>query len=309
MINKIKRTSSFFVSAFVCTLIWTGAFQTSVFSQLPESSVYLVPFPHQVLDTISHPAAISSYTLLSTFHPNGYNNQPFFSKPETLFISSGSGVRTNLYRLNIESLEKTQITDTRESEFSPGVQSETGNLSFIRLEEDGAQRLWVVPANFTSYGSPLTPVDLKVGYYQWLNANRLALFVLRENHNELIVWNTFSGQEEVLTDRPGRSMHVNEEGHLYYVMRRGQNLYHIFRYEPETGENTLVVRMPAGGSQDFCIGPEGILITATEGLIMGFRPGKDSSWKPLMRLRGMEQYTISRLAANGDGFLSFVVEH
>nr|MBS0037440.1 hypothetical protein [Saprospiraceae bacterium] len=279
----------------------------STLAQLPSSSVYLVPFPSEAVEQKPH--TTMEYLLASDFNPGGYNHQPFFADKNTLLLSSGQHEQTDLVQLDLENIEKKRLTATEESEFSPGINPRNGYLSFVRMEEDGVQRLWTAPADLSNNGSPVTPLHLKVGYYQWLRGNLIALYLLREDHHEIIVWNSYSGEEKFLTKKPGRSLQSDQLGRLYYVIKKNENVRHIYRYDPTTQNSQLLVRMPTAGSEDFCLGPDGILLNAVDNVIMGFRPDIDSSWQPILTLQGMENQRITRLASNGVDYLCFVVEH
>lgn len=272
--------------------------------QPPSSSIWKIDL------TIENEGLITldNYTLVSGFKSDGYNNQPWFKDENIFLFSASEGIKTNIFKADLSSGKLQQITATEESEFSPQMQKNDQYYSWIRLEKDGSQRLWHAPANHSTYGYPITPIDLKVGYYQWLDEHALALFVLRENHNELIIWENTSGKEKFLAKDPGRCLQTGDKGLLYYTVQRGQKNLILYSYDHQTGRSNMLLRMPAGSSGDFCNGPDGLLLTFSGEYLLGFRPGLDSSWKNLARLRGMEDKKISRMAYNGQGKLIFVVD-
>src|SRR5262245_61760801 len=76
----------------------------------------------------------------------GYDNQPSFTPDGAalLFASSrgAGGDKTDIYRYEIESRRTVRITDTPEREYSPAVTPDGAHIGVVRVEADGAQRLW-----------------------------------------------------------------------------------------------------------------------------------------------------------------------
>jgi hypothetical protein len=249
-----------------------------------------------------------SYLLLTDFNSGGYNNQPWFRNENILFFSAAKGLNTNIYRADLSNRTLQLITDTQESEFSPRMVKNEQYYNWVRLEKDGTQRLWQTPADHSTNGLPVTHIDLKVGYYQWLNESKVALFVLRENHNELIIWDFSKEREIFLAKNPGRSLQQDQDGLLYYTVPRSATNHILYSYDQNSGKSQMLIRLPAGSTGDFCIGPDGYLLTFSGEYLLGYRPGTDSSWKNLVRLRGLENAQLSRLSYNGNGVLAFVVE-
>ena len=110
----------------------------------------------------------------------GYDNQPSFTPDGggILFTSiRGGGTQTDIYRYSVAAGTSARVTDTPESEYSPTMTPDGAHISVIRVESDGAQRLW----RFTLDGRApeLVLADVKpVGYHAWTDDHTLALFVL-----------------------------------------------------------------------------------------------------------------------------------
>ena len=74
---------------------------------------------------------------------DGYDNQPFFLPDGTavLYTSARSAEQTDIYRVDLETKEITQVTETPTSEYSPTVLP--GGESFATIREaQGVQQLW-----------------------------------------------------------------------------------------------------------------------------------------------------------------------
>lgn len=277
---------------------------TTIFAQPPASTIWTVEL--SLAEASSK--TIENYRFLSEFNRNGYNNQVWFTDENTLLFSAAKGINTNIYKADLKKGSLRQLTDTRESEFSPQVVKGGTYYNWVRLEKDGTQRLWQAPADHSNNGFPLTSIDLKVGYYQWVDEAVVALFVLRENHNELILLDLNNEREKFLAKNPGRSLQLGDNGLLFYTVQRSQNNFILYSYDHKSGNSQMLVRLPAGSTGDISIGPDGYLLTFSGEYLLGFRPGTDSSWRNLLRLRGMENKKLSRLSYNGNGVLAFVAE-
>ena len=304
--NKQAKTFSIYqyipALAIICCLVFLPG---GIKGQLPVSKAWLLEIsPAETTGQWE----LDEMLFLSSFNSEGYNNQPFFADKNTLYLSSGKDTATNLYSLRLHTEELKKITETSESEFSPRHNARSNALSFVRLEKDGTQRVWNLPHDRSNYGSPVTPLTLTVGYFSWLDSNTLALFVIREDGNELIEWNAATGKEEIIARNPGRSMESDENGVLYYTVEGRRDARHIYRYDSRTGNSERLVRMIPGGSQDFCIGPDNTLFTAADGMLMAFRPGEDSYWKPQFALSIPEVNEITRIASDKNGQICIITK-
>ena len=78
----------------------------------------------------------------------GYNNQPsFLPDGRSIFYTSIRDKQADIYRYDIRSGATSQITNTPESEYSPMLMPDGKNISVVRVEADGTQRLWKFPLN------------------------------------------------------------------------------------------------------------------------------------------------------------------
>jgi Tol biopolymer transport system component len=141
----------------------------------------------------------------------GYDNQPMFS-PEgsrILFAANHDGKQTDIYAFDRASQRVSQVTQTPENENSPtflpaGIGA-AGGFSVVQSEMDRTQRLW----RFDPKGGKpqLILTDIKpVGYHAWVDADRVALFVLGQP-NALQLASVKTGKGEVVANGIGRSLH------------------------------------------------------------------------------------------------------
>ena len=170
----------------------------------PGTDIYLLPLAGG-LDSLkgAKPAPVSVAP--------GYDNQPMFSPDATrlLFAANRDGKQTDVYAFDRASGRVSQVTQTPENENSPtflpaGI-GDAGGFSVVQSEMDRTQRLW----RFNAQGRnpQLILTDIKpVGYHAWVDADRLALFVLGQP-NSLQLASVKSGKGEVAANGIGRSLH------------------------------------------------------------------------------------------------------
>jgi dipeptidyl aminopeptidase/acylaminoacyl peptidase len=136
----------------------------------------------------------------------GYDNQPSFTPDghAFLFTSTHEDGQSDIYRYDLKSKEITRVTTTPESEYSATVMPGGQRFSVVRVESDSTQRLW----SFALDGSDpklLLETVKPVGYYAWIDANNLALFVLGKP-NALVHADIRTGQADTLSRDIGRSV-------------------------------------------------------------------------------------------------------
>src|SRR5262249_25986330 len=136
----------------------------------------------------------------------GYNNQPFFLPGgHNLLYTSIRDKQADIYRYDIRSGATTQVTNTPESEYSPTLMPDGKNISVVRVEADGTQRLWKFPL---AGGAPTLILEKTkpVGYHLWIDGQTLALFILGGSGkpNTLQIVAVATEKAETVAENPGR---------------------------------------------------------------------------------------------------------
>ena len=170
----------------------------------PGTDIYLVPMPGGL-------ASLKGAKPTPVSVAAGYDNQPMFSPDgaRLLFSANHDGKQTDIYAFDRASGRVSQLTQTPENENSPtflpaGIGDADG-FSVVQSEMDRTQRLWRFNAQGRSPQLILT--DIKpVGYHAWVDADRLALFVLGQP-NSLQLASVKTGKGEVVASGIGRSLH------------------------------------------------------------------------------------------------------
>jgi dipeptidyl aminopeptidase/acylaminoacyl peptidase len=184
------------------TLIVAGLFAATAplrAQQPPSTDIFLAPL------SIENGRPVIGTPVNVTNRP-GYDNQPSFTPDghAFLFASTHEDGQSDIYRYDLASKEITRLTTTPESEYSPTVMPGGKRFSVVRVESDSTQRMW----SFALDGSdPMLLVETvkPVGYYAWIDANNVALFVLGKP-NALVHADIRTGRADTLSRNIGRSL-------------------------------------------------------------------------------------------------------
>ena len=260
-----------------------------------------------------------------------YDNQPSFTQDgrQILFssvrgaavASRGAGAPssgtplTDIYRYEISSRSLFRVTYTPEGEFSPTVMPDGRYISVVRVEADGAQRLWRVSDNGPKSETSVILGDVKpVGYHAWIDERTVALFVLGERGYAatLQVADTQSGKAQVVASNIGRSLQRTPSGAISFVQREAGSadappavmVKQLFSAKaPEQASITVepLVRPPSGATDPYLAWtPDGTLLVAVNSIIYRWRAG-ETGWTAVANLGGFGLREVSRLAVSPKG--------
>ena len=231
----------------------------------------------------------------------GYDNQPSFSLDGSylLYASIDSSAQSDVMRYDIEQGTVTRVTDTAESEYSPIVLPDGTGFSVVRVEMDGTQRLWRFDLDGTNPSLVLADVD-SVGYYVWVDAHQVALFILGPPHSLRLV-NTNDGDEQVIALDIGRALQLVPGGsEVSFVRRVASENWRIDALDPVTGRTRSLGRA-LDGSEDCAWTPNGMLLMALRRTLFSREPGEEGTWRKVKMFSGPELELITRIAVSPDG--------
>ena len=229
----------------------------------------------------------------------GYDNQPAFTPDgqALLFTSVRDGATLpDIYRYDRTTRQVTKVTATAEGEYSPTPAPDGRGFSVVRVEADGTQRLW----RFSMAGQEpsLVLTDIKpVGYHAWIDAGRLALFILGQPVT-LQIADVATGRAERVADGIGRSLHrIPGRGTVSFVLKDDVAGWWVNEYDPRTKAVTPLVRT-LDGSEDCAWTPAGVLVMGQGAKLFAWRPGSDSGWEEIANLSSAGLDRITRLAVS-----------
>ena len=286
-------------------LLTTIVFSINIKAQdIPVSKVYAFTMK-KANDTTYN---FSNPRYLTAFNPNGYNNQPSFVGENVLYLTvqMPDTAQTDLYALDLETMQKTRITATIESEYSPTAMLDLVNFSAVRVEADeqGTQRLWKFPLDRTSMGEPAFKHIPGVGYHCWVNQYKAALFIVGEP-TQLVLANTLTGSTVQLMDNIGRGMQRLPGDNLAFIHKPiGQNwmLKEIDTYTYRAKD--IVPTLP--NSEDFIYLEDGTFLMGNGSKLYKFRKYSDQNWIEIADFKYYGIRNITRLAVSGNGTIAIV---
>lgn len=226
----------------------------------------------------------------------GYDNQPHFTPGGALLYVQQEGVRTDLWRWDPETDLKHRLTLTPdESEYSPTpIPGGEGGISYVKVEPDSTQRLWRLSPDGEE-SEVLLPEIAPVGYHAWIDADRVALFVLGDPATLQIV-DVSSGEARTVAEGIGRSPQAVPGRAAVSFTRSSDKGTVVEEVDVDTGETTRIATLPAGAEYHAWT-PAGVLLTGAAGRISAYL---DGAWVDIADL-GMLDQRFTRLAVSPDG--------
>ena len=284
------------ILAFVFTVAYGQTPTPTPAATPPPSDIYVADIRKKDdrLD-LGEPKKVTTYV--------GYNNQPFFLPDgrSVLYTSIRNG-QADIYRYDISSGATRQVTNTPESEYSPTLMPDGKNISVVRVEADGTQRLWRFPL---AGGAPSVILEniKPVGYHWWLDRNTLALFVLGGGGKPatLQIADVRTGKAEIITENPGRILRlVPHQDKLSFVHKLSDQEWLIKALDLKTRQiSTLIRTLP--GSEDYAWTPKGVLLMAKDGKIFKWDQSKDKDWVEIGEFSaGLKSLTRIAVSPKGD---------
>jgi hypothetical protein len=277
----------------------------------PASDIYIVDLKtkhnyktHADEITLGDPKKITDFV--------GYNNQPYFMPDgKSILYTSIRDKQADIYRYDIQTGATTRVTNTPESEYSPTLMPDRKNISVVRVESDGTQRLWKFPLDG---GAPsLIVEEIKpVGYHLWIDDHTLALFILggAGKPNFLELYDLSTRKSEFITENPGRVLgRVPNQEKFSFVQKITPDHWEIKAFDLRMRTSASLIRtLP--GVEDYAWLPAGLLLMGKESKLFIVRPLEGKSWNQLEDFTVPGLQGISRLAVSLKGDrLAIVARH
>jgi len=237
-----------------------------------------------------------------------YDNQPSFLPDGSaiLFTSRRDGKQTDVYRYDLKTKLVTQLTHTAENEYSPLVTPDGKTFSTVRGDK---QELWRFDLDGSNPRLVYAHKGL-IGYHVWIDAERLAVFVLAANGNPetLQIVDTKANTAEVVEPNIGRSLLIRPGRKTVSFIGRPPGAPAVIKeLDPMTKKTTHVTEALAS-SEYLTWLPDGRMLMASGTKVYLWREGA-AGWTEVGDLGSAGLTKITRLAASPDGkWLAFVAE-
>jgi hypothetical protein len=257
---------------FLVILAW-GLLIYDVNGQMPTSSVNLVEFK-----TKGSKHTFGKVKNLSEFNPKGYNNQPMFFDKNRLFFTCGidSSETTDTYVVDLTTFKAKHVTQTPNvSEFSPTPHPNGKDFCVVRQDGD-IQNFWSYPQLNSDSGQKLTPNITNVGYFAWINKEKVAMFLVDKVH-QLAIVDVYTQKVEVIAYDIGRCLRSYEKNKLIYI-QKSLKANSLMEYDHIKKASTKIVDMPTQ-SEDYDILADGSIIVGNGPKILIYTKKPNSTWQ------------------------------
>jgi len=271
-------------------LVLSGLAVSVARAQLPGTDIWLAPL---VIGT----DGVSVGTGVNVTARPGYDNQPMFVSPGGFLYASGDSSGTDVFRWDGVTRTTSPVTRSLESEYSPTPLADGSGFCAVRVEADSTQRLWRFDMDGGNPRLVMADVD-SIGYFEWIDAGTLAVFVVGDPHTLRIV-DVASQQETVVARDIGRFIRCAPGTHDVTFTRRNPDDTHRFMLLPEGAAQPRLLVEGVGG-QDAVWAGEWLLATAGAE-IFAVRPSRGEPWKKVADVSGWGPAAATRLALSPDG--------
>lgn len=226
----------------------------------------------------------------------GYDNQPYFYGEDYMLYTAYEDGQTDIMMLDLLENKSTNLTNSKESEYSAAMVPGFESFATVRVEDDGTQRLWLFHLN-TKKSPQLVFEDIApVGYHAW-SGSKVAMFILGTPITLLMADAKEPGEKKI-TDNIGRTLKLIPGTADFAFERTEENGdKNIYRLNSSTAKFDLTVKKP-DNSNDWTITNEGTYVTSVGSKIFSFNPKYHKEWKEVIDLGSMGLSGITRMAVN-----------
>lgn len=268
---------------------------TSTTAQLPNSNIYML-----TMTKGGGKITIKDPVFLTNFNSNGYNNQPSFISDDVVLFTTNyySADQTEIAQFELFDETLTRITYTDESEYSPQKMSDKNEFSCVRVESDKVtQSLSVYPIDGIGYAKRLLHNTNNVGYYTWINRDRVAMFLVEEPNHNLAIADIDSEKRKIIIDKIGRTLHMTPTGELLFVHKQTDTEWFIKSYNFLSNQSRTITKT-LSGIEDFELLNDGTLLMGDGSVLHQYDPKSvEKVWTPIMDLSEYNIKNISRLVS------------
>lgn len=265
----------------------------SAHGQLPKTDLYLT----NILG-IGDDISVRGLSYLSNMNPDGYNNQPAFSSPNHLYLTTDMYDRnfTDVIKLDLKNDVYTRVTKTDSiSEYSLTPNSLERHMTCIRVEKDGkSQTLRAYPSDHQDNGYRILKKMDNIGYHLWLSDTEVVLFLVTSPFTLVVSDIENETVREIATDI-GRCFKQDKDGNVIFVHKIRSDLWYLKNYDPSENRTTTITKtLP--DSEDFALLPDGSILMAHGSALYVYSAGGE--WKEIADFYDFGLFNIKRLAVS-----------
>lgn len=241
---------------------------------------------------------------INVSNKSGYDNQPQFIDNSTLVYSSTRENQTDIAVYNVKTKERSWLSSTKSSEFSPTKIPNQNSVSAIKQGLDNSQKL--VSYSLMHADENIIIDDLVVGYHTWINDHIVYTAILENDGLALYETNTKTNKDTQIISSIGRSLNPIKNGEGLFYINATSKPATINLYDSSTKSDTIITKLK-GLSQDFTVTPNNTLLMADGSILYQRHYKNDSKWIKSQLLSEFGIKNITRLAVSPDGTKMAVV--
>ncbi|PHS64140.1 MAG: hypothetical protein COB12_08370 [Flavobacterium sp.] len=242
---------------------------------------------------------------ISNFRNNsnneGYDSQPSFADNNTLLYARTHQGQTDIARYIISENNYYWINhSTSGGEYSPQIFPKSKNVTAVRLDTSGLQRLYLY--DFKTMKPTLLINDLQVAYYSFYDKKTILSSVLSKGNLDLVISNLSEKTNDTLVENVGRSIHKvpYTKGEMSYTSVNEDGNMDVFQLDMKSLESFFVAELPVGIQDHIWLDESKLLIGSRDKLFMLDLFG-NGDWKLVADLSEYKIKEITRLAISPDG--------
>ncbi|NND63617.1 MAG: hypothetical protein HKN48_10565 [Flavobacteriaceae bacterium] len=262
-----------------------------------------------IMDLSISEEKIETSNLKNLSQNKGYDNQPSFYDNETLLFAGTREEATDIAMSTGQSTTPLfKFLKTEGGEYSPQRIPNSEDVSAVRLDLDGTQRLYKYEDN-TDKSVTRIHDDLQVAYYAYADENTILASVLSGNNMDLVFLDIKTSRVDTLLEASGRSIHkVPDVNSMSYTARNEEGNWDVYQFDLESKESFFVCQLPIGIQDHIWLDDSKLLIGSGDKLFWYDLYG-NGDWKQVADLSGENIQNITRLAVSLNGKrLSIVAE-
>ncbi|MBO6607030.1 nuclear transport factor 2 family protein [Psychroserpens sp.] len=225
----------------------------------------------------------------------GYDNQPSFMNDRYILFSSTRDGQTDIAKYDTRYGSKTWLNFTEGGEYTPLKIPNKNQVSAVRLDPNGKQRLYAYDRSDTK--STELIADLVVAYYTWFNEDIIVSAVIEGEQLNLFVSDLKNQTNRKYATQVGRSFHKIPNSNLVSFISKENDTWQIKSLNPLTGETKLVANT-IEGVEDICWMDSKTLLSGKDSMLYKLRLKRDNNWKQVQDLSTNGISKITRLSVN-----------
>lgn len=263
-------------------------FTLSIYSQ---SNIEIFLFD---LETDQSTITLRNAKILS--NNEGYDNQPSFIDDRYIVFASTRNGQTDISKYDTRDNSKVWINSTEGGEYSPLKIPNKQEVSAVRLDKDGKQRLYSY--NLKDGQSKELIKDLVVAYYTWYDDNTIVSAVIEGDQLNLYVSNLSDGTNTKYASNVGRSFHKIPNSNLVsFISKENNDQWQVKSLNPVNGDIKFITNS-IENVEDICWLNHDTLLSGKANNLYKLALKEDSDWQFIADLSKYGIKDISRLSTN-----------